>query len=249
MPKGAHPSAKTRAPLTHSDAITIARLYDTEPMMTSTATTTAACGHLTETESQLCPGCTRGLRDRLDRMPQLHQALAAWLAPGSRRPELGHAPAIEAPLPVREQVLNLRGPGGIVGILEDWHAAIHDARGFTTPTRAGDIPARIHRAAAAIQRNLTWISLTWEQGPDLAREIRQAENQAIAVIDPPEHTVPLGPCPADMGDGQICGATIRVPAGTQEVRCRACGTDYPPEAWLNLRRWMDKDLEVASTAA
>jgi hypothetical protein len=209
--------------------------------MTSTASTTAACGHTTDVPSQLCPGCTRHLGQTLDRMPQLHQALAAWLAPGSRSPEHGTARAVDAPLPVREHVLSLRGPGGIVGILEDWQQAIHAERGFTTPTRAGDIPARIGRAAHSIQQNLTWISLTWDQGADLAREIRQAETQALAVIDPPEHTVPLGPCPALIDGDQPCGTTLRVPPGTTHVECRRCRTVYPPSAWLQLRTWMNED--------
>jgi LSD1 subclass zinc finger protein len=213
--------------------------------MTSTASHTAACGHSTDVPSQLCPGCTRHLGQTLGRMTQLHQALAAWLAPGSRRPEHGTARAVDAPLPVREQVLSLRGPGGIVGLLEDWLNAIHDARGFNAPTRAGDIPARIHRAAAAIQRNLTWVSLTWEQGPALAREIRQAENQVLAVIDPPEHSVPLGPCPAIIDGDQTCGTTLRVPPGTTHVECRRCHAVYPPHAWLQLRAWMNEDQQDA----
>jgi hypothetical protein len=217
-----------------------------EPTMTSTASTTAACGHTTDVPSQLCPGCTRHLGQTLNRMPHLHQALAAWLAPGSRSPEHGTTRAVDAPLPVREHVLSLRGPGGIVGILEDWQQAIHAERGFTTPTRAGDIPARIGRAAQSIQQNLTWISLTWEQGADLAREIRQAENQALAVIDPPEHTVPLGPCPAETTDGTICGSPLRVPPGATELRCRTCGHVWPPSTWLSMRAWMDYDREQAS---
>lgn len=214
--------------------------------MTSTATTTAACGHTTETESQLCPGCTRGLSERLDRMPALYAALAAWLAPAGRRPELGHAPAVEAPLPVAVATLDLRGPGGIVSILEDWRTAIHAERGFTVPQPAGDIPGRIGQAAHAIRQNLAWISLTWEQGPDLARELSDLERRALNVIDPPDRTIPIGQCPADMGDGDVCGAVIRVPAGTADVRCRACGHLWPPNTWLTMRRWMNHDQEQAS---
>ena len=76
---------------------------------------------------------------------------------------------------------------------------------------------------------------------NLATEIGRVEARCLAVIEPPDPTVPLGPCPCDLGDGQICGHTIRVPAGTQTVRCRGCGSVYPPETWLTLRRWMDTD--------
>jgi NMD protein affecting ribosome stability and mRNA decay len=49
-----------------------------------------------------------------------------------------------------------------------------------------------------------------------------------------------------MGDGQLCGNTIRVTAGTTTVRCKRCGTNFPPDQWLNLRRWIDHDREQAS---
>jgi hypothetical protein len=128
--------------------------------MTSTATT-APCGHHTTEPAQLCNPCTTHLHQRLTRMQPLYAALSGFLAPTGRRPEYGTAPATEAPLPVRTEVLDLRGPGGIVGILEDWRAAAHAARGFTPPDAAGLIPTRIEAAACALQANMSWISLTW----------------------------------------------------------------------------------------
>lgn len=213
--------------------------------MTSTATL-ATCGHTTDVPAQLCTHCTNRLRVSLERMPRLYDALAAWLPPSGRRPELGHAPAVEAPLPVRQEVLDLRGPGGIAGVLEDWRSAVCDARGFTSPARAGLTSARTGAAADALVANLSWISLTWEQGPELASEIRRLEQRALAVISPPDRTIPIGACPSEGADGDICGATIRVPAGTTDVYCRKCGTRYAPETWLNLRRWMDTDRQQAA---
>lgn len=213
--------------------------------MTSTATL-AACGHTSDVPAQLCAHCTNSLHGMLTRMPQLHTALAAWLPPAGRRPEYGHTPAVEAPMPLREAVLDLRGPGGIVGVLEDWHAAVHDARGFTVPRPGGPIAERIGIAAYAIQQNLTWVSLTWDMAVELATEIRLLESHALAVISPPDRTIPIGACPTDLGEGAVCGATIRVAAGTTDVRCKRCGTDFPPEAWLNLRKWMDTDRDAAA---
>lgn len=211
--------------------------------------TTAACGHTTETESQLCPTCTTHLAERLGRMERCYDALTGFLAPGSRRPELGHATATEAPLPVRTAVLDLRGPGGIVSVLEDWRAAIHAERGFTVPVPTGSVRQRIGIAAQAIHNHLSWIALTWEMGAVLAREIRMLEQRVRNVIDPPDATIPIGQCPADMGEGEVCGAQIRVPAGTQDVRCRKCGTNYPPSAWLNLRKWMNTDADIRGHVA
>lgn len=209
-------------------------------------TVQAACGHDSDIPAQLCAACTNRLRERLQRLPQFHAALAAWLPPGSRRPELGRAPGgTEAPLPLREAVLDLRGPGGIVGVLEDWQAAVRDARGYTAPTRAGDIPLRIVAAAGDLMANLTWISVQWEQASDLARELATLEGRALAIINPRDRSIPIGQCPTQDTDGSICGATIRVPAGTTDVYCHRCSTRFPPEAWLNLRRWMDVDRQQA----
>jgi hypothetical protein len=215
--------------------------------MTSTATT-APCGHHTTEPAQLCNPCTTHLHQRLTRMQPLYAALSGFLAPTGRRPEYGTAPATEAPLPVRTEVLDLRGPGGIVGILEDWRAAAHAARGFTPPDAAGLIPTRIEAAACALQANMSWISLTWDMGPAMATEIRSLEQRALAVISPPDRTIPLGPCPADSGDGTPCGTILRVPAGTTDVRCRGCGRVWPPSLWLPMRRWMDYDRAQAEEA-
>lgn len=213
--------------------------------MTSTAQHTAACGHQSDVPAQLCPGCTTRLRDHLADLPGLYALLAAWLAPGSRNPDHGSVTAVEAPLPVREHVLDLRAPGGIVGVLEDWQAAVRDARGYTAPTRAGDIPLRIVAAAGDLMANLTWISVQWEQASDLARELATLEGRALAIINPRDRSIPIGQCPTQDTDGSICGATIRVPAGTTDVYCHRCSTRFPPEAWLNLRRWMDVDRQQA----
>jgi hypothetical protein len=217
--------------------------------MTTTLTQTT-CGHTSDIPAQLCAHCTTRLHQRLQRLPDLHTALAAWLPPGSRRPELGRTPGgTEAPLPLRETVLDLRGPGGIVSVLESWWTSVHETRDFRVPTLAGTIPTRITRATQALLANLTWISIEWEQGTDLATEIRHLEQRALAVINPPDRTIPIGQCPTQDDDGTICGATIRVPAGTTDVHCGNCGTRFPPEAWLNLRKWMDVDRVERTLAA
>jgi copper chaperone CopZ len=213
--------------------------------MTSTAQHTAACGHASDVPAQLCAHCANRLREQLGRLPGLYTALEAWLAPGARRPEYASTSSVEAPLPVREAVLDLRGPGGIVGVLEDWREAVHDARGFTAPSRAGSIPQRIEAAVQALHVNLTWVSLAWDQADAFATEIRRLEARGLAVIEPPERSTPIGACPTDLGDGTICGTTIRVPAGTHNVHCRGCGTHFPPETWLNLARWIRHDQTAA----
>lgn len=183
----------------------------------------------------LCPGCTLRTAKRLDRMPQVYEALAAFLHPGGRRPELGRSRPAEAPLPIAEPAFNLRGPGGIVGILEDWRSAMQADREWGQPAIEGNTERRVAVAARALSINLDWIASSWPMAGSFAEEIRDLERGVASIVDPPVPSLRLGNCPAVYEDGQVCGAVLRVPAGTATVECRWCSTAYPPETWLQLR--------------
>jgi len=183
----------------------------------------------------LCPACTRATAERLERIPKLHTALAGWLAPAGRRPELGATPTAEPPLPVSETVLSLRGPGGIVGVLEDWRSTMQADRGWGEPAIAGDVAARVRRAARGLMMNLEWIASSWPAAGEFARELRELERSALSIIDPPERTIRLGHCTARVGDAPPCGAALHVPPDVAEVRCPRCRTEYPPDTWMALR--------------
>ncbi|MCI3272130.1 hypothetical protein [Streptomyces cylindrosporus] len=205
----------------------------------------ASCG-LCEREipdSYLCPGCTLGTAKRLDRAPQLYEALAAFLHPSGRRPELGRSRPAEAPLPIAEPAFNLRGPGGIVGVLEDWRSAMQADRGWGEPAIAGNTERRITVAARALSMNLDWIAASWPMAGAFAEEIRDLERDVASIVNPPVPSLRLGNCPAVYEDGTVCGAVLRVPHGTTKVECRWCNTVYPPESWLALASgaWTDQD--------
>jgi hypothetical protein len=191
----------------------------------------------------LCPGDVLALAERLDRMPLLYTALAAFLQPGGRRPELGRARAAEAPLPVSEPVLNLRGPGGIAGVLEDWRSAMQADRGWGQPAVTGTVERRVRVASRGLSLNLDWVAASWPLAGAMAEEIRDLERNVLSILDPREPMLRLGECAAVLPDASVCGAVLRVPAGTAEVRCRWCGTSYPPSTWLALKtgEWADAD--------
>ena len=198
---------------------------------------TASCG-LCERQLEhgyLCPGCTLGTVRRLDRMPRMYDALAAFLHPGGRRPEMGRSRPAEAPLPIVEPAFNLRGPGGIVGVLEDWRSAMQADRGWGEPAIEGDTARRVAVAARALSINLDWVAAAWPMAGAFAEEIRDLERDVGSIVNPPEPSLRLGNCPAVYEDGIVCGAVLRVPAGTARVECAWCGTAYPPESWLTLR--------------
>lgn len=197
----------------------------------------------------LCPGCTRALADRLQRMPRLYTALEPFLAPSAtREPGGGRTGRAEAPLPVSEPVLTLRGPGGIVGILEDWCTALYRDRGQTAPKPYGPIDRRISRAAGTLYRNTPAIVVEWPAAGDLAREVRDLELSVASVTGAIERTTRgtrLGPCPAEHADGTLCGAILRLNPGATVVTCQWCGQTYPPATWTDLHTLITHDQDAA----
>ncbi|MGQ4514246.1 hypothetical protein [Streptomyces sp. DW26H14] len=205
----------------------------------------------------LCPGCTLATLERLDRMPRLYEALAAFLHPGGRRPETGHVRRAEPPLGLNERVFNLRGPGGIVGVLEDWRSAMQADRGWKEPPAAGLMEGRIKRAARGLALNLEWIASSWPQAGAFALEVRDLERDVASVVNPreaAERPVRLGPCPAELAPGARCGAILAYRRGESAVTCRWCGSEYPAsaEAWAVLKLGMDQaapEAELTSPQA
>jgi hypothetical protein len=217
-------------------------------------TTCQLCEHH-ETDGYLCPGCVRTLAEQLLRMPALYRALAAFLHPAARGTQHGsQAPAVEAPLPVAEHVLDLRGPGGMVGILETQRAAMHTARGWAAPVLGVGILNRVTLAAGALAHSLDWAAESWPDVGELARTIRDLHGSAASVVHPrlaEERGTRLGMCPQlvseDEGEG-VCGAVLRHYPGDRAVTCRWCGTVYEPHAWGALREWIDYEESNAAIA-
>ncbi|MFF3643413.1 hypothetical protein [Streptomyces sp. NPDC002564] len=191
-------------------------------------------------DGYLCPGCARGLAERLDRAPRWYDALAAFLQPAATGPAVGTRTRVEAPLPLAEAPLTLRGPGGIVAVLEDWRDAMQADRGWGTPVRAGDTARRVRVAARALSINVEWIASSWPAAGDLAAEIRDLERAVrsiVAPVDPADRLIRMGPCPTPLdGDGARCGAVLTRRPGEGTVSCRWCGTTWPPARVLALAR-------------
>lgn len=209
---------------------------------------TASCG-LCERgleHGYLCPGCTLGTAQRLDRVPRLYEALAAFLHPGGRRPELGRSRPTEAPLPIAEPVFNLRGPGGIVGVLEDWRSAMQSDRGWGEPVITGPIERRIAVAARALSINLDWIAASWPMAGAFAEEIRGLERDVASIVnprDPEERPRRLGHCPT-LVDEVLCGAVVALLPGRTSVSCSWCGAQWPPESWARLAGAQEETREL-----
>lgn len=199
----------------------------------------------------LCPGCTLATTTRLNRMPKLWNALAAFLAPSSGgSPQYGRTHPAEAPLPVRENVLSLRAVGGIAGVLEDWRSAMQADRGWGTPAIPADVGRRVTVAARALSINMDWIAAGWPLAGDMAGEVRSLEGDVLSIVDPedPEERrlrrgTRIGYCVAQFPGGEVCGAVLRSYPGEASLTCRWCSTVYEPKHYLLL-----KELQPAESA-
>lgn len=202
--------------------------------------TTAPCGlcERNEADGYLCPGCALATACRLDRAPRLYEALAAFLHPGGRRPEYGRTRSVEAPMPIAEPAFNLRGPGGMVSVLEDWRSAMQADRGWGEPVVSGTIGRRVAVAARALSINLEWIASSWPMAGAFAEEVRDLERDVASIVnprDPAERPKRLGLCPAVVdAEDAACGAVLLLRPGQSSVSCSWCGGSWEPSRWLEL---------------
>ncbi|MCY0921858.1 MULTISPECIES: hypothetical protein [unclassified Streptomyces] len=206
------------------------------------------CGTELVDDTHLCPRCRAATSGRLRRLPVLYRLLRDELQPTASGPANfgGRVRHVEAPMPVSAHVLTLRGPGGIVGVLEQAWTAVQASYGGTAPRIAGSYDERVSTAADFLGRHLAYI-VTWPKAAVLAAEIRQIDEAAMEIVcprDTMERGTRLGPCPATIGDG-VCGATLRHYAGQPGITCRWCAVVYPAAAWADLKTWMDEDAQPA----
>lgn len=206
------------------------------------------CGGPELEEYRLCSGCARATLQRLRRMPRLYRALEMLLPPTSRLPRLdsvGGSPAVHAPMPISVELLDMRGPGGIVGTLEDWHAALAEDRGWGVPVIRGSIETRLKRAASRLAANSEWIAASWPAAGEFAREIRDLEHGVLSMISPPEREhIRMGYCPAVYA-GVECRAVLRMARGEDTIRCAWCEAEYPQALWVWLRNAQDQMSEAS----
>lgn len=209
------------------------------------------CEQPDETGSYLCVGCTKATTVRLECLPDLYAGLLPFLAPSTAVAQGRGGKGGPAPLPVREEILDLRGPGGMVGVVEDWLSALHADRGMRPPTFAGAVEARLKFAAARLLANMPWVAVSWPQAGTFATEIRDLEKGVRSIIAPDpaaDRGRRIGNCPALDPSGTLCGAVLRLAPGEKAVRCEWCGTAYPPYVWGQLKTWMAEDSRAGNAA-
>ncbi|MDP9949149.1 MULTISPECIES: hypothetical protein [Streptomyces] len=209
------------------------------------------CDKPEPTGSMLCVGCTKDTEVRVQALPSLNRGLAPFLAPaggvGTGRSGKGGP----APLPVNEEILDLRGPGGIVGVAERWLADVRRDRGHAVATPSGGVDARLQAAVAGLLANMSWIAVSWSNAGYFAKDIRDLVDSLRTIIAPTP-TVSrgqrIGHCPATDPSGVLCGSVLRLAPGEKAVQCEWCGTAYPPYVWAQLKTWIDEDTKARNAA-
>jgi hypothetical protein len=207
--------------------------------------TTCVCRRELAADETLCHRCRAATHGRLRRMSALYRLLEPELQPSAGAPTYGRVGLVEAPLPVSLRVLTLRGPGGIVGVLEGWWTKMQASRAGSAPAIRGTIEERVGTAAARLGFHLDYIA-TWTEGGTLATEIRRLDEQALEIVCPAdtrERGERLGPCPAETSGGARCGAVLRYyrAYSPKTITCPWCTATYRPTDWADLKAWMDHD--------
>ncbi|WP_030387051.1 hypothetical protein [Streptomyces sp. NRRL S-241] len=208
---------------------------------------TCVCRRELAADETLCQRCRSATHGRLRRVPALYRLLEPELHPAAGAPTYGRVGLVEAPLPVSLRVLTLRGPGGIVGVLEGWWTKMQASRAGSAPVISGTIEDRVRTAAARLAFHLDYI-VTWQEGSSLATAIRELDEQALNIVCPAdtrEHGERLGPCPSETSPGVLCGAVLRYyrDLSPRAVTCPWCAVVYPPDSWADLKEWMDHDRQ------
>jgi hypothetical protein len=146
------------------------------------------CGQSQDYDAYLCGLCALQARQQLAAFPYLYRDLAQELVPlGSNWPQgTGRGTVVDAPMPLVEKPMVLRANGGIVGVLEDWRAALHNDRGWTAPALPAGIEPRIRAAVDALTGNLLWIAAHWPEAGTFAQEVHDLYRDVTSITTPVE---------------------------------------------------------------
>jgi hypothetical protein len=170
-------------------------------------------------------GCREQMADALRELPGLYRQLGDALTPGRRGGD-GRTGTRTAPLPCNLDSLDLRGRGGIEGVVGGWARDLCEREQWDVPDYQS-VQAVVDWSCAILHANLGMICDEHEAVKEIADELRQISGQARRIVtgEKPPRRVPVQ-C--------TCGWTLRITLDTAGVRCPACETSYGHSEALRL---------------
>lgn len=192
--------------------------------------TACVCCHRTlrDGETLGCRICQREGVQRLRALPGLYAASAAHLAPGRSASGTGRVSGSKsAPLPVRADVLDARGPGGVVWVVTQWEEIVRSELGFGEVPFRGDYQASITGSTQFLVSNVVWLYAQFRAVEELHGELRAWHGRLTALISGADRERQLT---------LMCGCGEALPGVTLSTpgrRCASCGQQY---GWAELRQ-------------
>lgn len=216
--------------------------------MSATEIRCAACERPVGDGLTLCAACGDDLAAELLAVPGLLDDLTIRRA-GLDRMQAGRdgGKSAEAPSPIRiDRRGNLIGDRAYVAVetaIVGWTRVVLDVLGVEFPLGAGALVQLAVNNRGYGVRDRAALSLTtptpieqaavWlvchrhtlrglEAVGEMHAEIMSAVAGLRQAVDLPPDLLPLGPCPAELEDGSVCGHELRADRAAAWVRCRRC---------------------------
>jgi hypothetical protein len=170
-------------------------------------------------------GCREQMAEALRELPALYRQLGDALTPGRRGGD-GRSGTRTAPIPCNLDSLDLRGRGGIEGVVGGWARDLCEREEWDVPDYQS-VQAVVDWSCAILGINLTLLCDEHPAIKEMASELRQISGQARRIVtgEKPPRRVPVQ-C--------ACGHVLRVTLDSPGVRCPACETSYGHSEALRL---------------
>lgn len=201
--------------------------------------TACVCCHRPLRDGELlgCRICQQEGVARLRALPGLYAATGAYLAPGGRGVGGGRVSGSRhAPMPARGDVLDMRGPGGVVAVLAQWEDVVREQLGYQPAPAGGSYERVLAGACGLLVDNAPWLYGAFPALEEAHGEVRAWHGRLHRLVhgEDRERRLTLEcRCGAPLG-----GVTLSTPGR----RCGACGQQY---GWSELRGLMLAERNAA----
>jgi hypothetical protein len=170
-------------------------------------------------------GCQQRMADSLRELPQLYRDLADALTPGRRGGD-GRSGTRTAPIPCNLDSLDLRGRGGIEGVVGGWARDLCERERWDVPQHRS-VEAIVDWSCAILLANLGVICDEHGAVREIADELRQITGQARRIITGEKAPIKVPVlCP--------CGNTLKITLDSPGERCRNCDAQYGHSELMHL---------------